>query len=224
MHSLSYRIMEWTLLFLIIPIHSFFYSFIHSFIHALASMLKTEMHFLKRFTQSAHLIFACISFRYFFILFQKCRTKMKNSDEKCRENHNTMVTIVICIIRTCVLRNERLFSGSSDSLNRALRPFPFEIRHMHTQRVNAHSVWSYRNCCHCHCRCRRRHRPHHRCLFFVQNVTVTPKTMLSTCFDIHASVACQLLMQKKWNDTASWKPETKQLMFVLGACTLHTHT
>lgn len=65
---------------------------------------------------------------------------MKNSDEKCRENHNTMVTIVICIIRTCVLRNERLFSASSDSLNRALRPFPFEIRHMHTQRVNAHSV------------------------------------------------------------------------------------
>lgn len=27
----------------------------------------------------------------------------------------------------------------------------------------------------------------------------------------------------EWSNTASWKPETKQLMFVLGACTLHTH-
>lgn len=46
--------------------------------------------------------------------------------------HNAMATIEIYIIRTRVLRNERLFSGSSDSLNRA-RPFPFEIRHTRTQ-------------------------------------------------------------------------------------------
>lgn len=147
----------------------FIHSFTRSFIHSCARINAKNW---NAFFKTVHTIGAfdfrlCIFFRYFFILFQKCRTKMKNSDEKCRENHNTMVTIVICIIRTCVLRNERLFSGSSDSLNRALRPFPFEIRHMHTQRVNAHSVWSCRNCCHCHCRCRRRHRPHHRCLFFV---------------------------------------------------------
>lgn len=129
--------MERTLLLLIISIHSFFCSFIHSFIHALTSMLKTEMHFLKRFTQSAHLIFA---FVFPFAIFYSVSKMQQLKTEKiviknCRENHNAMVTIVICIIRTCVLRNERLFSGSSDSLNRALalRPFPFEIRHMHTQ-------------------------------------------------------------------------------------------
>lgn len=53
-----------------------------------------------------------------------------------------MVTIVICIIRTCVLRNERLFSGSSDSLNRA-RPFPFEIRHIHAH-ADTHTQCTFR--------------------------------------------------------------------------------
>lgn len=107
--------------------------FLSSFFQSFISISKAEMRFIKRFVQSVQGFLPLYFLSSFFwkIKMQKETEKCEKSEKNKWKNHNTMATIVICIIRTRVLRNERLFSGSSDSLNRA-RPFPFEIRHRHT--------------------------------------------------------------------------------------------